>query len=87
MDGLVSTGNEFPFTILEIIFSLTKNISNYFINILNGVVEKRKETTGTSQITFCTIGNAIRINDDNTFDTILYSSMFQEILIFRFFIN
>jgi hypothetical protein len=44
MDGLVSTGNEFPFTILEINFSLTKNISNYFINILNGVVEKHRKT-------------------------------------------
>jgi hypothetical protein len=44
MDGLVSTGNEFPFTILEINFSLTKNISNYFINILIALVEKRRKT-------------------------------------------
>jgi hypothetical protein len=33
MDGLVSTGNKFPYTILKIIFTIRKNISNFFINI------------------------------------------------------
>jgi hypothetical protein len=34
MDGLVSTGNKFPYTILKIIFTIRKNISIFFINIL-----------------------------------------------------
>gem|GEM_PF-2654354 len=34
MDGLVSTGNKFPYTILKINFAIRKNISNFFINIL-----------------------------------------------------
>jgi hypothetical protein len=33
MDGLVSTGNKFPYTILKIIFTIRKNISIFFINI------------------------------------------------------
>jgi len=33
MDGLVSTGNKFPYTILKIIFTIRKNISKIFINI------------------------------------------------------
>jgi hypothetical protein len=40
MDGLVSTGNEFPSTILEINFFNQKIFSNYFINILNLAVDK-----------------------------------------------
>ena len=87
MDGLVSTGNEFPFTILEIIFSLTKNFSNYFINILIGLVEKRRKTKGISQHTFNANENAFKINDDYSFDTILYSSMFQGFLFFIFIVK
>jgi len=40
MDGLVSTGNEFPDTILEIILFNQKIFMNYFINILRGAVDK-----------------------------------------------
>ena len=40
MDGLVSTGNKFPYTILKIIFSNRKFFMNYFINILFFVVDK-----------------------------------------------
>jgi len=40
MDGLVSTGKEFPYTILKIIFSNTKIFCNFFINILFRVVDK-----------------------------------------------
>ena len=40
MDGLVSTGNEFPITILEIIFLNQKIFSNYFINIFSIAVDK-----------------------------------------------
>ncbi len=41
MDGLVSTGNKFPYTILKINFFNQKIFSNYFINILNMPVDKR----------------------------------------------
>ena len=41
MDGLVSTGNKFPYTILEIIFINQKIFPNYFINILAVAVDKR----------------------------------------------
>ena len=41
MDGLVSTGNKFPYTILEIIFINQKKIPYYFINILIVAVDKR----------------------------------------------
>jgi hypothetical protein len=34
MDGLVSTGNKFPYTILKIIFAIRKNFTLFFINIL-----------------------------------------------------
>ena len=34
IDGLVSTGKKFPYTILKINFALRKNISYFFINIL-----------------------------------------------------
>ncbi|CAN5281041.1 hypothetical protein BH09BAC2_BH09BAC2_02610 [soil metagenome] len=34
MDGLVSTGNKFPYTILKIIFTNMKKYSTFFINIL-----------------------------------------------------
>ena len=34
MDGLVSTGNKFPYTILKIIFANKKIFSHFFINIL-----------------------------------------------------
>lgn len=40
MDGLVSTGNKFPSTILEINFFNQKKIPNYFINILKRLVDK-----------------------------------------------
>jgi hypothetical protein len=40
MDGLVSTGNKFPSTILKINFFNQKIFSNYFINILNIAVDK-----------------------------------------------
>lgn len=40
MDGLVSTGKEFPYTILKINFSNTKIFDNFFINILFFVVDK-----------------------------------------------
>ena len=40
MDGLVSTGNQIPFTILEIIFPNEKNIDKYFINIFFMAVDK-----------------------------------------------
>ncbi len=40
MDGLVSTGTQIPYTILKIIFAITKNFFNYFINILIGAVDK-----------------------------------------------
>lgn len=39
MDGLVSTGNKFPDTILKRIFMNKKNIPKYFINILKQVVD------------------------------------------------
>ena len=39
MDGLVSTGNKFPDTILKIIFFNQKIIPKYFINILKQVVD------------------------------------------------
>jgi len=39
MDGLVSTGNKFPDTILVIIFSNKKNFSNYFIHIFHIAVD------------------------------------------------
>jgi hypothetical protein len=42
MDGLVSTGNKFPDTILEIIFMNQKIFPNYFINILNILVENQR---------------------------------------------
>jgi len=40
MDGLVSTGKEFPITILEIIFFNQKIFPKYFINILKPIVDK-----------------------------------------------
>jgi hypothetical protein len=40
MDGLVSTGNKFPYTILKIIFAIRKEIILFFINILKWVVDK-----------------------------------------------
>ena len=40
MDGLVSTGNKFPYTILKIIFSNRKFFMNYFINIFFSCVDK-----------------------------------------------
>lgn len=44
MDGLVSTGNEFPCTILEINFFNQKNFPNYFINILKLFVDKPEQS-------------------------------------------
>ena len=40
MDGLVSTGNKFPYTILKRILFNQKNFPNYFINILILIVDK-----------------------------------------------
>jgi len=40
IDGLVNTGNKFPYTILKINFALRKNISFFFINILKCTVDK-----------------------------------------------
>jgi hypothetical protein len=40
IDGLVSTGNQIPFTILKIIFANQKIFRNYFIHILNRAVDK-----------------------------------------------
>ncbi len=40
MDGLVSTGNKFPYTILKIIFAIRKKITLFFINIFKQVVDK-----------------------------------------------
>ena len=40
MDGLVSTGNKFPSTILKLVSSNTKKSFNYFIHILNYHVDK-----------------------------------------------
>ncbi|HUS00711.1 MAG TPA: hypothetical protein VMY77_03245, partial [Chitinophagaceae bacterium] len=40
MDGLVSTGKKFPYTILKIIFSNKKIFDHFFINILFGLVDK-----------------------------------------------
>ncbi len=38
--GLVSTGNQIPFTILKIIFANEKIFTNYFIHILIKAVDK-----------------------------------------------
>lgn len=40
MDGLVSIGKKFPYTIIKIIFSNIKDFVNYFINILFLHVDK-----------------------------------------------
>jgi len=40
IDGLVSTGNQIPYTILEIIFPNQKIFLNYFINIFFSPVDK-----------------------------------------------
>jgi len=40
MDGLVSTGNKFPTTILKIISFNQKIFCNYFIHILKRAVDK-----------------------------------------------
>jgi hypothetical protein len=42
IDGLVSTGNKFPYTILKIIFANKKIFCVFFINILKSVVDKRE---------------------------------------------
>ncbi len=42
MDGLVSTGNKFPNTILYIISINQKIFLNYFINILKIAVDKQE---------------------------------------------
>jgi len=43
IDGLVSTGNKFPYTILKIIFANKKIFLVFFINILKLFVDKRKK--------------------------------------------
>lgn len=40
IDGLVSTGNKFPYTILKIIFTIRKKTLLFFINILKMAVDK-----------------------------------------------
>jgi hypothetical protein len=40
MDGLVSTGKQFPCTILKKIFAIPKIFLNYFINIFIWLVDK-----------------------------------------------
>jgi len=44
MDGLVSTGKQFPYTILKIIFTIRKKIFNYFINIFISPVDKETDS-------------------------------------------
>ena len=44
MDGLVSTGKQFPYTILKIIFTIRKKIFNYFINIFILPVDKESDS-------------------------------------------
>jgi len=41
IDGLVSTGTKFPYTILKIIFANKKIFLLFFINILKCVVDKQ----------------------------------------------
>jgi hypothetical protein len=43
MDGLVSTGNKFPYTILKIIFTIRKNISIFLSTSLKGGVDKHEK--------------------------------------------
>jgi hypothetical protein len=43
IDGLVSTGNQIPFTILKRIFATVKLFPKNFINILKRTVEKRHD--------------------------------------------
>jgi hypothetical protein len=50
MDGLVSTGNKFPYTILKIVFSNTKIFFHNFIHIFIFFVNKRL-TTSKNKIT------------------------------------
>ena len=45
VDGLVSTGNKFPYTILKRIFSFQKNFFIYFINIYFLTLWKRVVTS------------------------------------------
>lgn len=40
IDGLVSTGNKFPYTILKIILTIREKFMLFFINILKWVVDK-----------------------------------------------
>ena len=42
MYGLVSTGTNFPHTILKIIFAIQKKNSNYFMHIFFAPVDKEK---------------------------------------------
>ena len=67
MDGLVSTGNKFPSTILKINFFNQTNFSNYFINILNIAVDKRT----SNNITHCS-NNTVSINYFINFYKILF---------------
>jgi hypothetical protein len=52
IDGLVSTGNQIPYTILKINFANQKIFLNYFIHILNMVVDK-----GDLNLPFAGTGN------------------------------
>jgi hypothetical protein len=51
IDGLVSTGKKFPYTILKINFALRKNICNFFINILKWCVDKHRNKIKNLQAT------------------------------------
>ena len=50
IDGLVSTGNKFPYTILKINFALRINFCFFFINILKWGVDKHESETQKNQI-------------------------------------
>jgi hypothetical protein len=53
MDGLVSTGNKFPYTILKRISSNQKKITKYFIHILYITVDKRWVISSSIIMIYC----------------------------------
>jgi len=67
MDGLVSTGNEFPDTILEIIFFNQKIFHDYFINILKCLVDKGRFFYGKTSMRRSNVAVELQnfIQDDN----------------------
>ncbi len=60
IDGLVSTGKKFPYTILKINFALLKNIYVFFINILKSRVDNR--IRNCAKIRFCFFKNSLFIS-------------------------